>query len=334
MVPSCSAGRLPDSPSQAREVTVTQLKKPSSLLQLTGLCVLPGGFSLLPSLGGEILRWGEMTGWNTLMPSLISMKMIRTQNFSIKETVVRLLLTRKLFASFSPKEDPSANTNHQKSCRHSPGSSQIMDQICIFHDKKSNNNKYKWLFRPTRKSNPTRVQPIHTTCNSHNLALCNRPPPPPPKLPESLMTESGHNLFPGTSPPPPPSPNYGVHISGKTQGAPISGSKTFYQLMLSLEFHFDAEVRKAAVAKCDKILAITLQNIVAAEAHYHKTCYRNYTKDEKPKVVAYQEADRESYQILFINIWDIPLTFPYVAKLTRPSDILVEFMATMMWRNK
>lgn len=164
---------------------------------------------------------------------------------------------KKTLASFSTKEDPSAGTDPRKSCRDGPSSSRVMDQICIFCDKKT---KY------------------------------------------------------------------------------ITGSKTREPLMQSLELRSDAKVRQAAIGKLDnKMLAITSRNIVAAEAHYHKTCYRNYTRDEKPKAVtanmtnedvAYQEAEQESYLMLFKHIRDTMFTDPQAVRLTHLTDTLVEFMRT------
>ena len=53
----------------------------------------------------------------------------------------------------------------------------------------------------------------------------------------------------------------------------ITGSKTREPLMQSLELRSDDKVRQAAIRQFDnKILAITSRELVAAEAHYHKTC--------------------------------------------------------------
>ena len=118
----------------------------------------------------------------------------------------------------------------------------------------------------------------------------------------------------------------------------LTGSKTREPLMQSLELRSDAKVRQAAIKKLDnKILAITSQIIVAAEAHYHKTCYRNYTRDEKPKAataimtnaeVAYQEAEQQSFLMLFKYIRDTMFTDPQAIRLTHLAEKLVEFMKT------
>ena len=164
---------------------------------------------------------------------------------------------KKTLATFSANEESSADTVPRKSCREGPSSSRVMEQICIFCDKK---DKY------------------------------------------------------------------------------LTGSKTREPLMQSLELRSDAKVRQAAINKLDnKVLAITSQNIVAAEAHYHKTCYRNYTRDEKPKAataimtneeVAYQEAEQQSFLMLFKYIRDTMFTDPQAIRLTHLTDKLVEFMKT------
>ena len=64
-------------------------------------------------------------------------------------------------------------------------------------------------------------------------------------------------------------------------------SKTCEPLSQSLEFHSDETVRATALKKLvDKILAVTAQERVAAEAKCHKSCYRDcttsYSCDEKP----------------------------------------------------
>ena len=46
----------------------------------------------------------------------------------------------------------------------------------------------------------------------------------------------------------------------------------------------DEKVRAVATAKMDdKILAVTSRELVAAEAHYHRSCYRDYTRDYYPQ---------------------------------------------------
>ena len=59
------------------------------------------------------------------------------------------------------------------------------------------------------------------------------------------------------------------------------------KLLLCCQLRADATICKAAETKSDSIiLAITADDIVAKEASYHPSCYRNYTK------VCYREESR------------------------------------------
>ena len=76
----------------------------------------------------------------------------------------------------------------------------------------------------------------------------------------------------------------------------------------------DEKVRGVATAKMNnKILAITSRELVAAEAHYDKTCYRDYTKsyytqshDNSVTLTdddqTYSYAEEHAYEMLFDKI--------------------------------
>lgn len=52
-------------------------------------------------------------------------------------------------------------------------------------------------------------------------------------------------------------------------------------LTLCAELRADDKFRKVAVQKLDsRILALVSRDLVAAEGHYHRSCYRLYTKGE------------------------------------------------------
>ena len=54
------------------------------------------------------------------------------------------------------------------------------------------------------------------------------------------------------------------------------------KLVKASQLRVDHKLRQIAVAKCDKkILAITSRDIVAAEARYHRSCYRDYTRPQQ-----------------------------------------------------
>lgn len=57
----------------------------------------------------------------------------------------------------------------------------------------------------------------------------------------------------------------------------------------------DLKLRDIATRKCDqKILKVTSRDIIAAEAHYHKTCYRNYTRPRESQENTSQDQEESS----------------------------------------
>lgn len=64
----------------------------------------------------------------------------------------------------------------------------------------------------------------------------------------------------------------------------LKGSKSRETLTQAIQLRADKTLRECATLKGDeKILAFTSRDIVAAEAHYHFSCYRNYTRGVKTK---------------------------------------------------
>ena len=54
-------------------------------------------------------------------------------------------------------------------------------------------------------------------------------------------------------------------------------------LVKAAQLRVDKTLKDKALAKCDhKILAAVSRDIVAAEAYYHRSCYRQYTRHERP----------------------------------------------------
>ena len=52
-------------------------------------------------------------------------------------------------------------------------------------------------------------------------------------------------------------------------------------LVKAAQLRVDKTLREKALAKCHQtILAVTSRDIVAAETHYHRSCYREYTRPE------------------------------------------------------
>ena len=61
----------------------------------------------------------------------------------------------------------------------------------------------------------------------------------------------------------------------------ITGQKTRDTLIKCSELRSDNRIREAAVKKVDdRMLSITSRELVAAEGHYHRSCYRSYTCGE------------------------------------------------------
>ena len=70
------------------------------------------------------------------------------------------------------------------------------------------------------------------------------------------------------------------------------GSNTREPLVKSCELRSDDMVRSIAIEKMDtKILSITSRELVAAEACYHKSCYRSYTRQRTKKTECTDDID-------------------------------------------
>ena len=62
----------------------------------------------------------------------------------------------------------------------------------------------------------------------------------------------------------------------------VRGTNSREKLVKATQLRVDQTLREKAISKCDEnILAITSRDIVAAKAHYHRSCYRDYTRPEK-----------------------------------------------------
>ena len=67
------------------------------------------------------------------------------------------------------------------------------------------------------------------------------------------------------------------------------------------ELRADAKVRNVATKKLDsKILAIVSTDIVTAEAHYHQSCYRLYTRDAE-QGDADKEQEEDEYDVAAVT---------------------------------
>ena len=106
---------------------------------------------------------------------------------------------------------------------------------------------------------------------------------------------------------------YGTHCIFCERQKYRKGSKTREPIVKCTELRCDKRIRESAIQKSDqKIIAIASRDLVAAEAHYHHSCYRFYTKPpettndstsnlshEDEENCLYNEAERQAYESLF-----------------------------------
>ena len=96
----------------------------------------------------------------------------------------------------------------------------------------------------------------------------------------------------------------------------------------------DERIRMAATEQMDKrVLSIASRDLIAPEAHYHKSCYRDYTRilDKKNEVTStegdteiskFEAAVSESYEELFEYIRNDVFTVPRVMAMTELTEKL------------
>ena len=118
----------------------------------------------------------------------------------------------------------------------------------------------------------------------------------------------------------------------------IKRSHSREPLIQASELRADEKVRAVATIKMDnKVLAATSRELVAAEAHYHKTCYRDYTREyysqpsNKSGTVedgdqTYADVEDGAYQMLFANIRDDLFPNPRVLTMVELTASLVLYM--------
>lgn len=112
------------------------------------------------------------------------------------------------------------------------------------------------------------------------------------------------------------------------------GTNTREPIVQCTELRSDQRIRECATKKQDeKILALVSRDIVAAEAHYHHSCYRLYTKpSDGPAYTSsktdedclYNEAERHAFRSLFDFIRNDLFVHPRVMKLTDLTSMVVE----------
>ena len=103
----------------------------------------------------------------------------------------------------------------------------------------------------------------------------------------------------------------------------------------------DDSIRKSAMKKKDsRILAIASREIAAAEACYHRTCYKGYTRAEASPTTAsdgcnksledeYTNLELEAYQMLFDYIRSDVLANEKIVKLTELTEVLALYLTSL-----
>ena len=117
------------------------------------------------------------------------------------------------------------------------------------------------------------------------------------------------------------------------------------KLIKAVQLRADETLRRCAIIKEDSnIIAVTSRDIVAAEAHYHISCYKSYTnlsrlKKSEPKesgevdesddsYFSYKVAEIEAYENLFSHIRDKIFTEGQIVPVAQLTQMLEGFMST------
>lgn len=75
----------------------------------------------------------------------------------------------------------------------------------------------------------------------------------------------------------------------------IKGQKTRENLIKCCALRADSKIRDSAIKKLDeRLLAITSMELVAAEGHYHRSCYRAYTRGESATSSGLADAEQDA----------------------------------------
>ena len=117
------------------------------------------------------------------------------------------------------------------------------------------------------------------------------------------------------------------------------GSNTREPLCQSVDLRSDATVRHVAVQKMDtRIMGLTSRELVATEAHYHRSCYRSYTRQKEETSTDQAESDDErlyslkeveAYKMLFDFVRTDLFVKPRILPMTHLSKQLVANMNTL-----
>ena len=119
----------------------------------------------------------------------------------------------------------------------------------------------------------------------------------------------------------------------------LKGTRNREPLVQCRDLRADHSIRKSAMEKKDsRILALASREIVAAEACYHRTCYKGYTRAEASPTVAsdgesledgYANFESEAYQMLFDYIRSDVLANEKIVRLTEMTELLASYLTSL-----
>ncbi|MES9883965.1 MAG: hypothetical protein ABW185_24210, partial [Sedimenticola sp.] len=100
-----------------------------------------------------------------------------------------------------------------------------------------------------------------------------------------------------------------------------------------MDLRADKTLRELAIQRLDeRIISVTSRDIVAAEAHFHRSCYRAYTRPQPEvhtqNVDPYKDVENAALNSLFAHIRDDLFSNPRIVPLTYLTDHVVSFMDT------
>ena len=109
-------------------------------------------------------------------------------------------------------------------------------------------------------------------------------------------------------------------------------NRTLEKLVKATQLRVDQTLRQIATARCDqRILAITSRDIVAAEAHYHRSCYRDYTRPaqqqqpekSEPEDAAEYDAFLDLFRFIRTDVLDLQVVITMI-ELTKTLESFLQ----------
>ena len=119
----------------------------------------------------------------------------------------------------------------------------------------------------------------------------------------------------------------------------IKSSRNREHLIQCTDLRADDSIRTIAISKGDtRIIALVSRELVAAEACYHRSCYRDYTRPKTNNSNEiqnrdedddwYKKIENQAYEKLFVFIRSL-LENPRLIKLTELRDLLICHMNSL-----